>query len=56
MTGRREATMDLRDLLEPTNPIGIAWMVVLFVGIVFWAFGKRRRRPKVPPSRGGDTD
>jgi hypothetical protein len=24
-------------------------MIVLFVGIVFWAFRKRRRRPAAPP-------
>jgi hypothetical protein len=49
MTERRETMLDFRALLEPDNPIGIAWMIVLFVGIVFWAFRKRRRRPAAPP-------
>ena len=48
--------MDLRAFLEPTNPIGLAWMVVLFVGVVFWAFGKRRRRHVSRPPPGDHDD
>ena len=34
--------MDLLDLYLMLQPLWVVWFVLLFVGIVWWAFGKRR--------------
>ena len=35
--------MDLMTLYDVLTPIWIVWFVLLFVGIVWWAYSKRRR-------------
>jgi cytochrome c oxidase cbb3-type subunit 4 len=35
--------MDLLSLYGVLRPLWIVWFFVLFIGVVWWAFGKRRR-------------
>ncbi len=36
--------MDLDALSELARPMWVVWLLVLFVGIVFWAFRPRNRK------------
>ena len=37
--------MDLSAVFDAIGPLGVVWLFILFVGVLFWAFrGKTRRR------------
>ena len=42
--------MDSADTFDPTGPLGLAWMVILFIGVLIWAFRPwfRKRRDDGP--------
>ena len=41
---RREDGVDLESLSEAFRSAWVLWLMILFVGIVFWAFRPKRRR------------
>lgn len=36
--------MDLSALSEAVRPMWVVWLVILFVGIVFWAFRPKNKK------------